>query len=179
MPIVTTVLAKTRIRTAANNQHVRMHWHVAKQPTLPRYSMNPEDLQPFLDVAISVLASKDAIAASKLKYFLAASPGPTYTEQALGLAVVHFAKDNPAVFNWIISNQDILAPELDLKFFTRKMIRQQLVRHGWVVGKDFILELDKLLIVDEASIAKLNSYFSEGEMTLIKVFFHVDLLPFA
>ena len=137
--------------------------------------MNPKDLQPFLDVAISVLEAKDAIATAKLKDFLIASPGPAYIEQSLGLAVVHFANNNPPVFNWLLSNQNILSPELDLKSFTQKMIRQRLIGQGWTEGENFTLQSDQLLI-EQASIAILSNYFSPGELSLIKALFDIDLL---
>ena len=138
--------------------------------------MNPNDLQPFLDVAISVLERRDVIAAEKLKDFLMASPGPTYTEQALGLAVVYFVENDPSVFDWILSNQDILSPELDLKSFIRKMIYQRLVSCGWIDGENFVIESDRLLIAGPEFMTKFDCCFSKGEMTLVKLSFHIDSL---
>ena len=139
--------------------------------------MNPKDLQPFLDVAISVLEAKDAIAITQLKDFLTASPGPAYIEQSLGLAIVHFAEKDPSTFNWILSNQEKLSPELELRSFTKKMISQRLASHQWTEGKDFIIEPDKILITSQKSAAALFACFSEGEMSLIKVFFQIRSLP--
>lgn len=138
--------------------------------------MNPADLQPFLDVAISVLETQDVSATAKLKDFLMSSPGPAYIEQSLGFAAVYFAENKPVVFDWILNNQDILSPELELDAFTRKMVRQRLLHHGWSDGEDFVLDSEKLLVASVKPMTRLESCFSNGELTLIKASLAIESL---
>ncbi|MEL6488776.1 MAG: hypothetical protein AAFV85_10880 [Cyanobacteria bacterium J06634_6] len=136
--------------------------------------MTQQDLQPYLDIAISVLEKKDVSATAKLKDFLLSLPGPAHIEQALGLSVVYFAKHSVVTFDWILSNQAMLSPELDLKAFTRKLIVQQLSASGWVYGEDFEFESGRLLLRHQDGITRLEENLSEGELMLLQATFLLD-----
>jgi len=117
--------------------------------------MNSEHLQPYLGIAVSILATQDASATKNLKDFLVSMPSTKQIEQTLGLAIVQLAEQNPAAFKWVLAHQSILMPELDLQAFAEKMAKDRLsersVSQAWQT-------LDTVL----------DQHFSQGERLLIQ-----------
>lgn len=136
--------------------------------------MNRQDLQPYLEIAISVLARQDISAVAKLKDFLMSLPSPKHIEQVLGFTVLHFAENEPLVFDWVLQNQSALAPELDLSAFARKLTEGRLCDRGWVPGKDFDVSSVPAVFAHEPSTTVLRSHFSDGERLLIQSMLQID-----
>ena len=84
--------------------------------------MPRKDFQPSVEVAISVLAKKDMKAIQKLKDFLQSLPNPKQVEHTLVEAVLHLAQQDLESFDWLVANQALLAPELNLTDFTRRLV---------------------------------------------------------
>lgn len=138
--------------------------------------MDSESLQPYLAIAVSVLVMQDALAVQKLKRFLVSMPSTKQIEQALGLAVVQLAEQDVFAFEWVLSHQAMLLPELDLKAFVKKLVTDRL-RHsealqspdrGWTLGEDFELSALPLpFLLDARLSATFEQHFSEGERVLL------------
>ena len=129
--------------------------------------MDRNDFQLHLEIAIDVLGKQNVAAIRPLKEFLCSIPSPKQIEQVLATAVLHFAADNQAVFAWIITNQNLLAPEIDLLAFTKGLITSRLRNRGWTQGQDFQLEQNSVLFMNQALVNTLTDCFSQSERILV------------
>lgn len=141
---------------------------------LTRSQMNRKDFQLYLDVAISVLEKKDTTAISSLKNFLCSMPNPKCIEQILTTALLYFAENNQPIFSWLVTNQEALAPELDLLIFTKRLTIARLGNRGWIPGKDFQIAGDGTLLINRTLMISLNDCFSQSELLLIRTILDID-----
>ncbi|MBX2862901.1 MAG: hypothetical protein KTR27_05045 [Leptolyngbyaceae cyanobacterium MAG.088] len=126
------------------------------------------DFKKSLDIVISVLQTKDIAALNNVKDFLYSLPNLKQTEQALASAVLYFAQHDRHVFDWIMTHQSSLLPELDLFAFTRNLVRSRLRDSGWVQSRDFRFDLHNILLLSSLIKPHFTDYFSPSELILIK-----------
>lgn len=129
--------------------------------------MKQDNFQRSLDIVVCVLREKDIAALNKVKDFLYSLPSPRQTEQALASAVLYCAQYDQQVFDWIILHQASLSPELDLFAFTRNLVSSRLFAEGWIQNRDFLFDLQSLLITNRLLDLKFRDYFNQGELVLI------------
>ena len=130
--------------------------------------MEQNNFQRSLDIVIYVLKTKDIGTLIAIKDFLYALPSFKDIEQVLASAVLHYAQHDRDVFDWLISNRTVLAPELDLFIYTRTLVRSRLREKGWSENKDFWFDLDSILWISSSIQCEWDSYFSFGELLVIK-----------
>ena len=133
------------------------------------------DFQRSLDIVICVLKEKDINTLTTVKEFLHSLPSLKQTEQALASAILYFAQHDRQVFDWIITHQDGLRPELDLFAFTRALVRSRLCEKGWVQSRDFWFDLHNVLRMHPLLKTHFPDYFSRSEWLLVKTM--IDLRP--
>ena len=130
--------------------------------------MSNTDFQTYLDVAISVLSQKESISIRKLKDFLQALPNPKQVEQTLGSAVLHFARNDASVFEWVIANQNLLEPELNLVNFTRRLMIRRVRDRGDLQDSEISTDLRVPLQLTPKTLAALSHCLEAGELQLVK-----------
>lgn len=138
--------------------------------------MISENLQPYLDIAIDILETKDISAIKKLKSFLTVLPVPRQIELILATAILHAAEYEPTVLAWAVENQAAFAPELELFSFTKKQVLARLNDRGWIYHRDFELNDRSRVILNRRPGTELHDCFSHGEWRLIESIFKVDTL---
>ncbi|MGB3789235.1 MAG: hypothetical protein WA949_14585 [Phormidesmis sp.] len=135
-----------------------------------------EHLQPYLDIAVSILGTKDVAAIEKLKFFLVALPNQRQIEQILASAVLHTAEHEQSIFYWVVENREVLAPELELSFFLKRRILSRLRDRGWVRHRDFEIDIESRSLTLQRTYSELIDCFSQGEWLLIQSIFEVEII---
>ena len=136
-------------------------------------TMDENEFQRYLDIVVCVFKEKDAAGLRKVKEFLYSLSSPRQKEQTLAAAVLYFAEHDRQVFEWILSHQESLSPELDLFGFTRSLIRARLIDKGWLQDRDFRFDLQSLLCGNSLLRQTFEEYFSQGELLLIREMFEI------
>lgn len=130
--------------------------------------MKPKDFQLHLEIAIDVLSKKDIAVIPPLKNFLCSMSSSKQIEQVLGAAVLHFAENDQSVFEWIITHQDLLVPELDLSVFAKGLIVSRLENCGCLQGENPLAVRNTVFCKSQALLTGLADCFSQDELLLIR-----------
>ncbi len=103
-----------------------------------------------------------------------ALPNQKQIEQILASAVLYAAEHEQPIFDWIVENRDVLAPELELCSFLKRRIFSRLGDRGWVKHRDFEIDIESRSLTIQRTYGELIDCFSREEWLLIQSIFKVE-----
>lgn len=128
----------------------------------------------YIELALDVFKTKKPSLVISLKDFLTVLPNPKCVEEVLIAAIYQLAEADSDACRWLLSNSDYLEPEVDLNELMINLALTKLDQKGFVLGKDFSVELNSQLHISEEAKSRLMIENSVGDNLLLEEFLQSD-----